>query len=69
MNKLNNHISNDAIFHPQQPNRVANGLINTSKTLSFYFNQNHMVGYEGDTLASALLANDKLFVARSFKYR
>ena len=68
MNKLNNHISNDAIIHPQQPNRVANGLINTSKTLSFYFNQNHLVGYEGDTLASALLANDKIFVARSFKY-
>ncbi len=50
--------------------RLATGgrLLNKSKTVKFRFNGNHMSGYEGDTLASALLANDQMLVGRSFKY-
>ena len=43
-------------------------LIDTSRPLSFRFNGKKMRGYEGDTLASALLANDQMMVGRSFKY-
>ena len=53
----------------EQSNRLANGgLINRDKRLSFKFNGTGFKGYEGDTLASALLANGKGFVGRSFKY-
>ncbi len=50
--------------------RLATGgrLLNKSKPLSFSFNGKQMRGYEGDTLASALLANDQVLVGRSFKY-
>lgn len=50
--------------------RLATGgrLLNKSNTLSFRFNGTEMRGYEGDTLASALLANDQMLVGRSFKY-
>ena len=43
-------------------------LVDTSKPLSFTFNGKQMRGYEGDTLASALLSNDQMLVGRSFKY-
>ena len=43
-------------------------LINRSRPVSFRFNGASLHGYEGDTLASALLANGKLVVGRSFKY-
>ncbi|MEW9921411.1 sarcosine oxidase subunit alpha family protein [Marimonas sp. MJW-29] len=43
-------------------------LVDTSKPLSFSFNGKKMRGYKGDTLASALLANDQMMVGRSFKY-
>ncbi|MEJ6397970.1 sarcosine oxidase subunit alpha family protein [Yoonia sp. 208BN28-4] len=43
-------------------------LINKNKAVSFTFNGKQMRGLEGDTLASALLANDQLLVGRSFKY-
>ena len=43
-------------------------LINKTKAVSFTFNGKHLRGYEGDTLASALLANDQMLVGRSFKY-
>ena len=43
-------------------------LINKSKVLDFTFNGKNLRGYEGDTLASALLANDQMLVGRSFKY-
>ncbi len=50
--------------------RLATGgrLLNKSKTVSFRFNGKSMTGFEGDTLASALLANDQMLVGRSFKY-
>jgi sarcosine oxidase subunit alpha len=44
------------------------GLINREKTLSFRFDGENYKGFEGDTLASALIANDVLLVGRSFKY-
>ena len=51
-----------------QSNRIAGGLVDRSKQLSFTFNNKSMTGYEGDTLASALLANGQRLVGRSFKY-
>ncbi len=44
------------------------GLINRDKEISFEFNGKKFYGYEGDTLASALLANNIHLVGRSFKY-
>ena len=44
------------------------GYINRDKKISFKFNGKRYFGYEGDTLASALLANGIHLVARSFKY-
>ena len=44
------------------------GRVQRNKPLRFRFNGKEYQGYEGDTLASALLANGVHFVARSFKY-
>ena len=44
------------------------GYINRDKKISFTFNGKKYFGYEGDTLASALLANGIHLVGRSFKY-
>ncbi|MBR9651717.1 sarcosine oxidase subunit alpha family protein [Thalassovita aquimarina] len=43
-------------------------LLNTDKQIRFSFNGKQMIGYEGDTLASALLANGQMMMGRSFKY-
>ena len=51
-----------------QINRIKGGLVNQKKSISFTFNGQILTGYEGDTLASALLANNKKLVGRSFKY-
>ena len=49
--------------------RLANGgVIDRQRPLRFMFNGKRYQGYEGDTLASALVANDVLIVGRSFKY-
>lgn len=50
--------------------RLATGgrLIDRSSDIRFTFNGKTFRGYEGDTLASALLANDQVLVGRSFKY-
>jgi len=42
--------------------------VDYSKSLNFIFNNKRYKGFEGDTLASALLANDALLFTRSFKY-
>ncbi|MEL7459756.1 MAG: 2Fe-2S iron-sulfur cluster-binding protein, partial [Pseudomonadota bacterium] len=42
--------------------------LDRSKPLSFTFNGKKMQGFQGDTLASALLANGQTLVGRSFKY-
>lgn len=44
------------------------GLIARDHRVSFTFDGVRYSGFEGDTLASALLANDVRLVARSFKY-
>ncbi|MGY5808782.1 sarcosine oxidase subunit alpha family protein [Rhizobium sp. LEGMi198b] len=44
------------------------GLIKREKALSFTFDGKPMTGLVGDTLASALLANGRQLVGRSFKY-
>jgi len=38
------------------------------KQIGFTFNGRRFTGFEGDTLASALLAGDQILVGRSFKY-
>ena len=44
------------------------GRIDRSKPITFTFDGKAYQGYEGDTLASALLANNVHLVGRSFKY-
>ncbi|MCH2075491.1 MAG: sarcosine oxidase subunit alpha family protein [Rhodobacteraceae bacterium] len=50
--------------------RLAQGgrFIDRSSKLNFSFNGRKLAGYSGDTLASALLANDQMLMGRSFKY-
>jgi sarcosine oxidase subunit alpha len=48
--------------------RLDGGLIDRGTTLRFTFDGKAYTGYGGDTLASALLANDVRLVGRSFKY-
>jgi heterotetrameric sarcosine oxidase alpha subunit len=44
------------------------GRIDRSRPLNFTFDGKRYTGFQGDTLASALLANDVRLVGRSFKY-
>lgn len=48
--------------------RVSGGLIDRNKPIQFEFNGKTYQGFAGDTLASALLANDVRLMGRSFKY-
>ncbi|MER9469361.1 sarcosine oxidase subunit alpha family protein [Mesorhizobium sp. M0482] len=48
--------------------RLDGGLIDRSRTLCFTFDSKLYQGHPGDTLASALLANDVRLMGRSFKY-
>ncbi|SNS27934.1 sarcosine oxidase subunit alpha family protein [Tropicimonas sediminicola] len=48
--------------------RIQGGLIDRNRPLSFRFDGRSYSGFEGDTLASALLANGVRLVGRSFKY-
>jgi heterotetrameric sarcosine oxidase alpha subunit len=51
------------------PGRIARGLLaDPERPVGFRFDGRRMQGLEGDTLASALLANGRRLVARSFKY-
>jgi heterotetrameric sarcosine oxidase alpha subunit len=47
---------------------AAGGRINRARPLHFTFEGRTLTAYEGDTLASALLANGVALVGRSFKY-
>ncbi len=52
-----------------QKNRLkSGGRIDRSKPLSFVYNGKSYQGFDGDTLASALLANGVDIIGRSFKY-
>ena len=44
------------------------GLINRQNTVNFKFDGVNYTGYEGDSVASALLASGKKLFGRSFKY-
>ena len=46
----------------------SSNLIDYNQPLSFVFNNKTYKGFKGDTLASALIANDVIYYARSFKY-
>ncbi|MGR3376229.1 sarcosine oxidase subunit alpha family protein [Salipiger abyssi] len=50
--------------------RLAKGgrFTDRSKQIGFTFNGKRFTGFAGDTLASALLANDQMLLGRSFKY-
>ncbi len=50
--------------------RLASGglLIDRSQPVNFEWNGAQLRGFRGDTLASALLANDRTLMGRSFKY-
>jgi sarcosine oxidase subunit alpha len=50
--------------------RLAKGgrLIDRAAPVEFSFNGKRFRGYQGDTLAAGLLANDQMLVGRSFKY-
>ena len=53
-----------------QPNRLpTGGRVDRSRPLGFRFDGNALQGFAGDTLASALIANDVQLVGRSFKLR
>src|SRR5699024_10996645 len=47
----------------------AGGRIDRNRPIDFSWNGQPLKGFDGDTLASALLANGVDVVARSFKYR
>ena len=51
-----------------QKNRIDGGLIDRNQSLGFSFDGQSLTGFSGDTLASAILANDISMVGRSFKY-
>ena len=51
-----------------QKNRLTGGQIDRSRTLKFMFDGKTYQGHPGDTLASALLANNVRLMGRSFKY-
>ena len=51
-----------------QINRLSGGQIDRTKTLDFKFDGKSYQGHAGDTLASALLANNVRLMGRSFKY-
>ncbi len=56
-------------LNAQQRNRLAEGgRINRDVPVTFTFDGRPLMGFEGDTLASALLANGVDIVGRSFKY-
>ncbi len=46
----------------------AGGAVNRAQALEFSFDGRSYKGLQGDTLASALLANDQVLMGRSFKY-
>lgn len=51
-----------------QSNRLGGGQIDRNTSLTFRFDNRSYTAHPGDTLASALLANDVRLIGRSFKY-
>lgn len=48
--------------------RISSGLVDQNTPLEFTFDGKDYAGFQGDTLASALIANNVHLVGRSFKY-
>ncbi|WP_333683300.1 sarcosine oxidase subunit alpha family protein [Pontibaca methylaminivorans] len=65
---MTNEIQTTASLGKAQPNRLAGGQIERSRKLAFIFDGARYEGHPGDTLASALLANNVRLMGRSFKY-
>ncbi|MFK7992769.1 MAG: sarcosine oxidase subunit alpha family protein [Granulosicoccus sp.] len=61
-------MSRDQLLIQQKNRLAAGGRINRNKPIQFTYAGRPLMGYEGDTLASALLANGVDIVGRSFKY-
>ncbi|MGI9522477.1 MAG: sarcosine oxidase subunit alpha family protein [Hyphomicrobiaceae bacterium] len=61
-----NRESNDSVR--RQSHRIDGGLIDRTSPLQFQFDGRSYTGLAGDTLASALVANGRRLVGRSFKY-
>ena len=59
---------NQAETPNKQIQRIDSGLVDTTESVPFIFNDRKFHGHPGDTLASALLANGQRLVGRSFKY-
>ncbi|MEM7070555.1 MAG: sarcosine oxidase subunit alpha family protein [Pseudomonadota bacterium] len=55
-------------MHINDKYRINTGLTDCTKPVTFQFNDQTYHGYQGDTLASALLGNGVRLVGRSFKY-
>ena len=55
-------------FKLKNSNRTNLGLIDYEREINFKFDGKSYKGYQGDTLASALLANGVKLIGRSFKY-
>jgi len=55
-------------YHNTSGGRLDGGLIDHATRLDFTFDGRHYQGHQGDTLASALLANGVRLMGRSFKY-
>jgi heterotetrameric sarcosine oxidase alpha subunit len=72
MSELSFQGANNSAFSAEietQPFRLAKGgLIDRRASLEFRFDRATLSGFTGDTLASALLANGRHLVGRSFKY-
>ena len=51
-----------------QNRTFSGGSVDRNKPINFIFNGEKYQGFQGDTLASALLANDVHLIGRSFKY-
>jgi sarcosine oxidase subunit alpha len=47
---------------------ISGGRIDRSEVINFSWDNRQMLGHPGDTLASALLANNQQIIGRSFKY-
>src|SRR4029079_10828347 len=62
-------VMSETTSSPRQPHRLPQGgIIDRTRALRFTFDGIEYEGHPGDTLASALLANGKWIVGRSFKY-
>jgi len=48
--------------------RINSSLLEKNIEINFEFNGAKYKGFQGDTLASALLANNIILIGRSFKY-